>query len=413
MKILFLSQIVPYPPHGGVLQRGFNIVREIARNHELHLMAFLHRDILRTDVEIEYSRQVLGGFCHSVEYFDLWPKRSRLDRLAAIGAGLALPEPFSVIAHRSPEFARRIGEMRNERDIDVIHYDTIALARFRRAAPDFASVLTHHNIESQLMARRAAVERWPACAYLGMQTRKLIAYEAAMSPCFDVNIMMSGLDEQALSKIAPGVETTVVPNGVDVEYFTPRTESPEAAMIYTGGMNMFANRDAVMYFVDRIWPLIKQARPDARFDIVGQDPPQELLAKARKDSGLHIHGYVEDIRPLVGKAAVYVVPIRVGGGTRLKVLDALAQGKAIVSTSVGCEGIRITGGHDIELADDADAFAARVVALLNDPPRRQELGNNARHLAESYYAWGPIVKRLETAYEHAISKRKGRREKVE
>lgn len=232
-----------------------------------------------------------------------------------------------------------------------------------------------------------------------------------MSPHFDVNVMMSELDALALCEIAPSVETAVVPNGVDIEYFSQVSETQDPSMIYTGGMNMFANRDAVMYFVNHIWPSVKAARPDARFDIVGQDPPQELLAKMSEDSGLRVHGYIDDVRPLVAKAAVYVVPIRVGGGTRLKVLDALAQGKPIVSTSIGCEGIRVTAGHNIELEDDPGAFARRVVALLNDPERRRELGGNARRLAESNYAWGPIGKRLEAVYEKAILRRK-RREKT-
>jgi polysaccharide biosynthesis protein PslH len=269
-----------------VLQRGYNIVREIARRHELHLLAFVHRDILKTPAEVELSRSVLQYFCSSVEYFDLWPKRSRLDKVLAIGAGLALPEPFSVIAHRSAAFARRIRDVVSEQKIDVVHYDTIALARFMDSAPGIPSVLTHHNIESQLMARRAAVERWPASAYLAMQTRKLIAYEKAMSPRFDVNVMMSELDAEALRQLAPGVETAVVPNGVDISYFSPGGEPEDAAMIYTGGMNMFANRDAVMHFVDHIWPAVKAARPDARFDIVGQDPPAELLQRAQRDPGL-------------------------------------------------------------------------------------------------------------------------------
>lgn len=406
MKVLFLSQIVPYPPHGGVLQRGYNIVREIARRHELHLLAFVHRDILKTPAEVEQSCSALQGFCRSVQYFDLWPKRSRLDRVLAIGAGLALPEPFSVIAHRSAAFARRIREVVREQKIDVVHYDTIALARFMDCAADIPSILTHHNIESQLMARRAAVERWPASAYLAMQTRKLVTYEKSMSPRFDVNVMMSDLDAEALRQLTPGVETAVVPNGVDVSYFSPGDEPAETAMIYTGGMNMFANRDAVMNFVDNIWPAVKAARPDARFDIVGQDPPAELLQRAQRDPGLKIHGYVDDIRPLVRKAAVYVVPIRVGGGTRLKVLDALAQGKAIVSTAVGCEGIQVTDRKNILIENEPAAFAGQVVALLNEPARRRELGAAARDLAESQYAWGPIGERLLQAYERAIARRR-------
>ncbi len=192
----------------------------------------------------------------------------------------------------------------------------------------------------------------------------------------------------------------------------PGNNGEETAEIYTGGMNMFANRDAVMHFVDHIWPLVKAARPDARFDIVGQDPQPELLERARADSGLRVHGYLDDVRPLVRKAAVYVVPIRVGGGTRLKVLDALAQGKAIVSTAVGCEGIQVTHDKDILIEDDPQAFARLVVSLLNDPERRRSLGDRGRDLAVSRYAWGPIGGRLITAYEDAIRRHQGRSERA-
>lgn len=405
MRILFLSQIVPYPPHGGVLQRGYNIIREIAQRNEVHLLAFVHPNILRTPEDVHRSRDALKSFCCSVEYFSLWPKRSRLDNFLALGAGLVLPEPFSAIAHRSAAFAQSIHEIVAEHAIDLVHCDTIALARFMSGAPGIPCVLTHHNIESQLMARRAAVESWPGSLYLSMQSRKLVAYEKSMSPRFDVNVMMSEIDAERIRQLAPGVETAVVPNGVDVGYFSPRQGKEEVALIYTGGLSMFANRDAVTHFVERIWPVIKAARPDVRFHIVGRDPPPELLQYAERDTGLQVHGYVDDIRPLVAKAAVYVVPIRVGGGTRLKVLDALAQGKAIVSTSVGCEGIDVSHGKNILIEDDPDAFARQVIVLLNDSRRRKELGMEARRLATLRYNWSSIGDQLNQVYERAVTSR--------
>jgi glycosyltransferase involved in cell wall biosynthesis len=357
---------------------------------------------------VRESRAVLSEFCASVEYYDLWPKRSGWNRLRAIAESVIFPEPFSVIAHRSSEFEEGIRRRLQSGNIDVVHYDTIALTRFLECAPDMPAVLTHHNIESQLMSRRADVERWPARLYLAMQARKLKAYEARMSRRIDVNVMMSNVDEEELKQIAPEIETVVVPNGVDVNYFSPDAESQEPALVYAGGMNMFANRDAVMHFVDQIWPLVSAERSDARFDIIGQDPPPELIARTRKDRGLRIHGYVSDVRPLIRQASVYVVPIRVGGGTRLKVLDALALGKAIISTPVGCEGIEVTHDRDILIEDDPRQFAQQVLELLDDPERRKRLGANARKLAEARYAWAPIAGRLEQAYELAIQRRSGK-----
>ena len=403
MKILFLSQIVPYPPHGGVLQRGYNLVRQLADRNEVHLLAFVHPDVLNTPNEINESRAVLEGICESVSYFELWPKKTRAHALAAFGLGYFATVPFSAIAHWSRAFANEIRRVVTSTQIDVVHFDTIGLAPFLSQVPNKPRVLTHHNIESQLMARRAEVEPWPARHYLEKQAKRLHAYEREVSTRFDLNIVVSHADGLNLQKIAPDVSFRVVPNGVDVSYFTP-VESPDSPrVIYTGGMNMFANKDAVQYFVDTILPLIHSQEPDVCFDIVGQDPPPALISRSEADSKLHVHGFVSDIRPLVSEASVYVVPIRVGGGTRLKVLDAMAMGKAIVSTRVGCEGIEVTNGQNILIEDDPTRFAEHVVRLIRDAEFREVLGSEARRLAEARYSWEPISRKLEGAYSEAIA----------
>lgn len=406
MNVLFLSQIVPYPPHGGVLQRGYNLIREIAKKHTVHLIAWVHNDVLRTRESIEQSRLALAEFCQTIEYIDIWPKRSRWHRAAALMSSLALPEPFSVTAHRSSAAATAMQRMLQTHHIDVIHYDTIGLARYGRLGAGYGSVLTHHNVESELMARRVTVEAWPASAYLALQARKLRNWERRKSPEFDINLAMSKADEALLRSIAPNVTTAVVPNGVDVGYFGPTSEPREPALVFTGGMNMFANRDAVMHFVESIWPRIKGTRPDVRFDIIGQDPPPELIERSRVDPGLRVYGFVDDIRPYVSKASIYVVPIRVGGGTRLKVLDAMAMGKAIVSTRVGCEGIDATDGRELVIADGEDETANAILQLLDDTARRECLGAAARALVEARYAWGPIGERLSDIYQEVAERRR-------
>ena len=169
---------------------------------------------------------------------------------------------------------------------------------------------------------------------------------------------------------------------------------------------MFANKDAVTYLLEDIWPIIKAAVPDVKFYAIGQDPPRELLELSRNDPAIKVMGYVDDIRPYVARAAVYVVPLRVGGGTRLKVLDALAQGKAIVSTSVGCEGIEVTDGKNILIEDTIDGFANKTIELLKDESRRRRLGSEARVLAEERYAWGKIGKEMQRTYEEVVKRKK-------
>jgi sugar transferase (PEP-CTERM/EpsH1 system associated) len=403
LKVLFLSQIVPYPPHGGVLQRSYHIVRELGRAADVHLLTFVHPDVLPTEAAITESRTALEQFCVNVEYFPIWAKTSSLHKFAGLAASACSTRPFSVIAHRSAAFQKRVDDALRSTTFDLVHADTLALSQFVQRNRSRAMVLTHHNIESMLMARRAEVEQGTfARQFLKRESAKLRACEAVESPRFDLNIMMSSIDEQVLAGQVPGVRTAVVPNGVNTEYFVPAPELETPALVYTGGMNMFANRDAVMYFLNEIWPLVREASPGVRFFAVGQDPPKELTAFAANDPQVTVTGYVDDIRPFVRQAAVYVVPLRVGGGTRLKVLDAMAMGKAMVSTSIGCEGIDVTPGEHLLTADTPDAFARATLALLGDPARRRALGRAARALVERRYAWPVIRDQLLDAYRLAM-----------
>ncbi len=407
MRVLFLSQIVPYPPHGGVLQRGFNLIRELGRRAEVHLFAFVHPDALPTPGTLEESRRVLGQFCARVSYFSLWPKRSKVHGLACLGLGLLSKDPFSIVAHRSAPLTRAVEQAGQAGPFDVVHADTIALTPFvdlgpARRAP---TVLTHHNVESQLMQRRSEVEtRAAARWFLSREAAKLRGYEADVSPRYDVNVFMSEPDRELLAARVPAIRAAVVPNGVDVDYFAADTAGGcEPALVYTGGMNMFANRDAVTSFLTEVWPTVAAAVPDVRFYVVGQDPPRELRSLAERDARVVVTGYVDDIRPVVRKAAVYVVPLRVGGGTRLKVLDAMASGKAIVSTTIGCEGLDVVPGEHLLVADAAADFARTTIALLGDRARRVTLGAAARARVEHRYAWPVVGDQLMAAYRQAMA----------
>lgn len=408
MNVLFLSQIVPYPPHGGVLQRGYNLLRELGQQANVHLLAFAHPDVLSTEGTLEEGRAALQKFCKTVDYFPLWAKASSIHRVAALATSLCSSTPFSVIAHRSRRFGQRVTELLRTVSFDLVHVDTLALCQFADSdRSSIPAVLTHHNIESMLMERRAQVEtRVFARKFLKREAAKLGEAERLASPRFDLNIVMSPNDERALASRAPGVRTSVVPNGVDTEYFTPDTDKETPALIYGGGMNMFANRDAVMYFLAEIWPTVRAQRPDVRFFAVGQDPPKELVALAERDPQVVVTGYVSDIREFIGQAAVYVVPLRVGGGTRLKVLDAMAMGKAVVSTSIGCEGIDVRHNDHLVIADTPGTFTEATLALLADRGRRLTLGRAARELVERRYAWSVVCHQLVSTYREAIEIRR-------
>jgi sugar transferase (PEP-CTERM/EpsH1 system associated) len=408
MHILYVTQIVPYPPHGGVLQRGYNLLRELGREHRVRLLAFHHPDELAPGEALEAARQELRSFCEEVEFFRLWPKRSKLHTAAALAASIVYSQPFSVLAQRNTRLHRRLQELcRGPDRPDIVHLDTIALAPYACDCAGVPCVLAHHNVESQLMRRRAEHERGLAArAYVRSQARRLERYEAETCSRFAVNIMVSDADARTLAEISTGAHTAVVPNGVDTHYFAPRGDQQSPSVIFTGGMNMFANRDAVEWFLDEVWPEVLREVCDAQFVAIGQRPSPMILAMAAADPSVKVPGHVPDVRPWVGPAAVFVVPMRVGGGTRLKVLDAMSQGKALVVTRLGAEGIEAEDGRHLVLADTASDFARRVVELLRDPGRRQTLGAAARQRVEERYAWPVIGRRLVEAYATAIEARR-------
>jgi glycosyltransferase involved in cell wall biosynthesis len=405
MRILFVTQIIPFPPHGGVLQRGYNLLRELGSEHDVHLLAFHHPDELAPGEPLERSRAELGRFCREIEYFPLWVKKSALHKLVAFGLGAVYPKPFSVLAQKSGALAKRIATICNSaKPPDIVHLDTIALAPLREACGKVPVVLGHHNIESQLMARRAPHETGAlARAYVEAQTRRLLAYEREQAGRFRLNITVSDADSAMLKSICPAAKAAAIPNGVDTNYFTPRVGDDAPAVIYTGGMNMFANRDAVEWFLDAIWPRIRAKIPDARFFAVGTKPSQKVLDAAAANIGVEAPGFVDDVRPWVARAGVYVVPLRVGGGTRLKMVDAMAQGKAIVATPVGAEGIDGRDGEEFLLRAEPDAFADTVVRLLGDKAERARLGRNARLRAEGKYAWPILGRELASLYSRVIA----------
>jgi sugar transferase (PEP-CTERM/EpsH1 system associated) len=404
MRILFVTQIVPYPPHGGVLQRGYNLLRELGKEHSVHLLAFHHPDELPEGAPLENGLNELKKFCQEVEHFPLWPKRSVAHKLAAFAAGALFPGPFSVLAHKSTALADRIRTIcSSDSPPDLVHLDTIALAPYLEFCGKVPTVLGHHNIESQLMARRAehetgAFARW----YVTRQARLLVEFERQYANRFPVSITVSTADAATLEKICPGAKTAVLPNGVDTDYFAPRPGMDTPSLIYTGGMNMFANRDAVEWFLQAIWPTVKQAVPGVRFYGVGARPSKAVLDMAAQDPDIEAPGFVPDVRTWVARAAVYVVPLRVGGGTRLKLVDAMAQGKAIVSTTVGAEGIDGQDGVHFVLADHPDDIAAQVIRLLGDSTARERLGTAARKRAEERYAWPMLGKQLAGCYSKVV-----------
>ena len=407
MKILFLTPQLPYPPHQGTAIRNYNLIKHLASRHEIHLLSFIRSqdDLARAEPLRQLCRRIAGVPV---------PRRSPTKRLLSV---FLSPLPDMALRLPSAEFQARLEAWLKETSFDVVQVEGIEMAGYglgiRDQGPGIRGrpllVFDDHNAEYVLQQRAFETDarqprRWVGALYSLIQWQKLRRYEARVCRVFDRVVAVSPADAQALQRLVPGLEVTIVLNGVDTEFYNdqiPMTKSQLAigpwSLVFTGKMDFRPNVDAVLWFCQEILPLIRRERPSVRFAIVGRDPHPRVQALAR-DPWITVTGYVEDVRPYIARAAVYVVPLRMGSGTRLKVLEAMAMGQAIVSTTLGCEGIALTPGREAVLADTAREFARRVVELLDDEERRRSLGQQARRLVEARYDWRAIVPELEAVY---------------
>jgi glycosyltransferase involved in cell wall biosynthesis len=266
-------------------------------------------------------------------------------------------------------------------------------------------VLFEHNVEYMIWKRLHEVEKSPARrALLALEWRKMRAYEARACARAGLTVAVSEADRARLRASAPGADIRAIPTGVDTAYFHPNgTMEAPATLVFTGSMDWYPNEDAIIYFIESILPGIRREVPGVSLAVVGRDPSERLRA-AGSAAGVRVTGTVPDVRPYVAEAMVYVVPLRVGGGTRLKIFEALAMGKAVVSTRVGAEGLPLVPGQHFLEADSPEGFAREVVTLLRDPGRRRTLGLAGRRLMEERYSWSHVAREFERHCEEVVSR---------
>jgi sugar transferase (PEP-CTERM/EpsH1 system associated) len=397
MRILFLTPQRPFPPHQGTTLRNFNLIKELAKRHTVCVLTFLEPD-QRPD-----NSGPLLKWCQWLDTLPV-PERTMNLRLRQM---LATRRPDMSWRLWSPDFDRRLASRLAEHSFDVVSIEGIEMAPYlptlEAARSEPMIIYDAHNAEWILQKRAFITDikspaRWPAAAYSWVQWHRLRRYETELMQRVTHTIAMSVADKAALRHICPTAPITVVPNGVDFAVYHQFARTGISYdLIFTGKMDFRPNIDAALWFGQQVLPLIQQKRPGVTFAIVGQRPHPRLNV-LRAIPGVTITGYVADIRPYIAGAMVYVAPLRVGGGTRLKLMEAMAMGKAIVSTSRGAEGFPVANGQELILADDPGSFAQAVLHLLDNPQRRSELGQAGRTLVQASYDWGVLVPRLEEVY---------------
>jgi glycosyltransferase involved in cell wall biosynthesis len=404
MRILWLSHFLPYPPKGGLLQRSHYLLREAARRHPVTLVALNQRGLLSTSDAVEDAVAALRPLVEDLAWFEIPADRSRLRWGLTAAASYFRRDPFDINWLESRAMRQYLTRRIARERFDLVHVDTLGLLPYADRQPQIPIVLNHHNIESQMMTRRQERESSVLRRkYFRREAKKLSRLERTACPAVAANLVVSSLDADRLRLVAPRATIHVVPNGVDTEYFRPGGSAVirPGSLIFVGGMNWYPNRDAVLYFLREVWPLLRDEPGERTLTVVGQNPPAELLA-ATDDSRIRAPGFVDDVRPYLEQADVYVCPIRDGGGTRLKILDALAMAKPLVATAVAVEGLGLTEDFHYLRAESPHDYVRQIRKLEGDPDLRRHLGVAGRGLVEARYRWPAVGEELEAAYASTV-----------
>ena len=386
-RLLFLCQTLPFPPDGGVHIRTYNVLRLLSREFDVTALCFYRTSTRASTDEVRPSLRGLQNLAR-VEVFPIPQEHSRVRLLFDHVRSLISKRAYTVWAYESSSFRKRVKELTKTGQFQLVHMDSLDLAGYLPVLAGLPLVCVHHNVESALLRRRAVTTRGLAGRYIALQARLTEMEERRWCPAISLNVAVSDADRQAFERIAPTARFIVIPNGVDTQTFQS-TDASQEGIVFVGGYSWQPNRDAMEHFCSEVLPRLRAQGIRANVTWVGR-APDAVKREYAKRYGVHLTGYVNDIRPVVQGAACYVAPLRAGGGTRLKILDAWAMGKAVVSTTVGCEGLDARDGENILVRDAPEDFADAVEAVLTDAELRRRLGAEARRTVEQLYDWEVI-----------------------
>jgi sugar transferase (PEP-CTERM/EpsH1 system associated) len=399
VKILVVTDSLPYPLNTGPRIRIYNLIQRMATRHQIWLASLL------TEPDESQALAHLEEFCQQVITSRV-ERGSPLSHLPGMIRFALEGIPLELKFQYSPELFAKIRDLVTTEDLDIVQIEQMRMAQYLRALPDkgrFKRVLMLYDIDFAQAARMVPCERTiGAKLRTGLHSLMMRHWEPRWVERFDCCVTVSEIDRQLLRSANPRVDADVVPNGVDTRLYTPLPEAQDPhSLLFIGNMSYLPCIDAMLYFTSEILPLIRHQVPDVKLWIVGKDPAPEIISLASEH--IYVTGRVEDIVPYYQRTQVSVVPLRSGGGTRLKVLESMALGRPIVSTTIGCEGIDAIHGKHLLIADRPDEYAAQTVRLLQDTDLRTHLTDNARQLVEQHYDWDILTQKLMRIYDDMLA----------
>ena len=393
MKILWICPFFLHPTDRGAQIRTLGTLKQLHKRHEIHFAALNNPlNLEGPERSSEYSSRHIA-----VEHSA--PSRKSLGMIPQLVGSIVNPVPLAVSRYYSVQLKREIDAL-----IAAEHYDSI-VCDFLAAAPNVPNlascVLFQHNVETTIWQRH--VEQTESIVkkyFFQLQAAKMEAYERKICRTAKHVIAVSDIDASRMKQMFQIDTVTSVPTGVDVEYFAPRdAATPMSDIVFCGSMDWLPNVDAVVYFLAEVLPLIRAKLPGATFTIAGRSPDDRVLKAVQGLTGVCVTGKVDDMRPYLWGSKISIVPIRIGGGTRLKIYECMAAGVPVVSSTVGAEGLRYEDGKDIVLADDPGAFAAACVRLLSDDSARGAIAHNAIERTQKEFSWEAVSREFEAILE--------------
>lgn len=388
LKILIVSAQFPYPPRTGFCTRVYQLARQLSARHEVTLLSYAG----------PHEQEGVTGLAAQMPVRAVeWKAASAFGKRAAQALTIASPRPYYCRDVHSGAMQRAIDDVCSTHGFDVIQLESSFLCSFR-FPHDTLLVIDEHNIEYEVFRRMSEGERsLPRRAFNRLEYLRCRRFEQACWRRADACVVTSEREVPTVHAYAPDTPVVAVPNAVDLDYFAPSDSSAEPhTVVFNGILTYRPNVDAARHLIEDVWPLVRDRYPDARLTLVGRS--EGVDTRSLRAPGVELLGEVPDIRPYVQGASVVAVPIRIGGGTRLKVVEALAMGKATVSTTLGCEGLAVRDREHLLIADDAHAFASRIFDAFEDQGLRDALGRAGRRLVEARYSWELAGARLESLY---------------
>jgi sugar transferase (PEP-CTERM/EpsH1 system associated) len=396
MTLLWLNAGLLLPLDKGGKLRTWHVMRHLAARHDITYLSF--EDATQTDADRRGMREV----CSRLETVPRSDAPKGTWRFYAGAAGYIVDQsPYAVAKYRSAAYRVRIEQLLATERYDLVVCDFLPPVVNLPARLACPSIVFTHNVEAEIWRRHAEQAANPVTKYLmTQQWQRMLRFEADALARFDLVLAVSEADSETFARLYPrSLRTPVhaVQTGVETDYFTPPAAAPERAhMVFTGSMDWLPNEDGMTYFCREILPKIRQAEPGATLSIIGR-APTPAVRKLAEIAGVEVTGRVDDVRPHIARGSVYIVPLRIGGGTRLKIFEAMSMAKAVVSTTIGAEGLPVTNGRDIEIADDPSGFAQAVIRLIRDTDARRSIETAARQLVVEKYDWSAVAEDFERA----------------